>query len=160
MKHGWRNSKKNRILALSFVLFVLLTGFAFYKPKLINANKPFIELSGSIGTSIGNAQKAYDYEYPKEDPVKPTTTITNNTTPTPEKVETKTQIDIVVSCELVFVDNNMCNDMVEAESVIRKKEFETLSFVLIDDYAESKTYKKVEKILVDSGKKYTLKVKE
>ena len=156
MKSGSSNRKRKYILEFCLVSFVLLTGYAFYKPELINANKPFIELSGSIGTSIGNAEKAYDYEHPKVEPaptpVKPT--------PTPVKPEVKTQVEIIVSGEAIAVDNRKVNSIDEFESVIRSKDFDELSFILVDDYAEAKTYKTVVKVLDDAGKKYKPQMKE
>lgn len=152
MKSGSSNRKRKYILEFCLVSFVLLTGYAFYKPKLINAKKPFIELSGSIGTSIGNAEKAYDYEHPKVEPAKPT--------PTPVKPEVKTQVEIIVSGEAIAVDNRKVNSIDEFESVIRSKDFDELSFILVDDYAEAKTYKTVVKVLDDAGKKYKPQMKE
>ena len=159
MKSGSSNRKRKYILEFCLVSFVLLTGYAFYKPELINAKKPFIELSGSIGTSIGNAEKAYDYEHPKVEPAKSTPTPVN-ATPTPVKLEVKTQVEIIVSGEAIAADNRKVNSIDEFESVIRSKDFDELSFILVDDYAEAKTYKTVVKVLDDAGKKYKPQMKE
>ena len=159
MRHGSSNKKRNYILGFCLVSFVFLTGYAFYKPKLINANKPFIELSGSIGTSIGNAKDAYEYEHPKVEPAKPTPTPVKPT-PTPVKPEVRTQADIVVSGESVSLDGRACKNVEDFETMIRGKEYDSLSFVLIDDYAEATTYRAVKRVLEDVGKKYSPQTKE
>lgn len=78
MKHGF-NNKRVRIAFFIIAVSILLCGYIFKRPELINADKPFIELSGSIGESIGNAQKAYAEAYPdpsekpSEEPEPPST---------------------------------------------------------------------------------------
>lgn len=159
MRHGSSNKKRNYILGFCLISFVFLTGYVFYEPKLINANKPFIELSGSIGTSIGNAKNAYEYEHPKVEPAKSTPTPVKPT-PTPVKHEVKTQAAIMVSGEIISLDGKECKNVEDFETMIRSKEYDSLSFVLIDDYAEATTYRAVKRVLEDVGKKYSLQIKE
>ena len=58
MKNGWN---KKIIIISGLIMALFLTAFwSWNMPNLINADKPFIDLSGSVGDSIGNAEKAYE----------------------------------------------------------------------------------------------------
>ena len=58
MKNGL--NKKILIIASLLIMLFLTAFLPWNMPKLINADKPFINLSGSIGESIGNANEAYE----------------------------------------------------------------------------------------------------
>ena len=72
-------------------MFLLFTAFwSWNMPSLINADKPFIDLSGSIGDSIGNANTAYE-----KGQVTPIPTDTPGITPEPTPEITPTDIPVI-----------------------------------------------------------------
>lgn len=66
MKNGLNNNNKFKFIVFLCICMLFLTGFAFWEtvPKLINADKPFIELSDSVGLSVSNAESAYNVTNP------------------------------------------------------------------------------------------------
>lgn len=135
-----------RYLAVFLALgFVLLTGFSFYKPVLINASEPFIDLSGSVGTSIGNAKEAFQLEN-QSGTSKP------GNKPSGEE---KTQIEIIVCDETFLVDGVECPYFSRVNEYICRKENENCKFVLVDDYAEAEAYKKVLRSLREANRLFT-----
>ena len=131
-----------------------------YTPVLKNADKPFIDLTGSIGTAIGNAQEAYKVSQPTPKPttkpeVKPTTT----PKPTPM---VPTTIDIVVADENIQIEKwNYSSETIGTfENVIRGSAYDGKSFILVDDFAESNTLRDVMAVLDRAGKSYRIKTIE
>ncbi|MCQ2497134.1 MAG: hypothetical protein MJ131_11155 [Lachnospiraceae bacterium] len=70
MKRGLKNNNKFKFIIFLCIGMLFLTGFAFWEtvPKLINADKPFIELSDSVGLSVSNAESAYNLSNPSPIP--------------------------------------------------------------------------------------------
>lgn len=128
------------ILALSLLL---LAGFSFYKPVLINASEPFIDLSGSVGTSIGNAKEAFQMENQ------------SGTTKPGNFGEEKTQIEIIVCDETFLVDGVECPYFSRVNEYICREENENCKFILVDDYAEAEAYKKVLRSLREADRLFT-----
>ena len=128
------------ILALSLLL---LAGFSFYKPVLINASEPFIDLSGSVGTSIGNAKEAFQMENQ------------SGTTKPGNSGEEKTQIEIIVCDETFLVDGVECPYFSRVNEYICREENKNCKFILVDDYAEAEAYKKVLHSLREADRLFT-----
>ncbi|MGN0423690.1 MAG: hypothetical protein ACI4FY_00090 [Acetatifactor sp.] len=143
--------KKYLAFILAFCL-LLLTGFSFYKPVLINASEPFIDLSGSVGTSIGNAKEAFQLEN-QSGTSKPGDSEEDK--PSIPSKEEKTQIEIVVCDETFLVDGVECPYFSSVNEYICRKENENCKFVLVDDYAEAETYKKVLRSLREAKRLFT-----
>lgn len=134
--------KKYLIFVLALCL-LLLTGFSFYKPVLINASEPFIDLSGSVGTSIGNAKEAFQMENQ------------SGTTKPGNSGEEKTQIEIIVCDETFLVDGVECPYFSRVNEYICREENENCKFILVDDYAEAEAYKKVLRSLREADRLFT-----
>lgn len=128
------------VLALSLLL---LAGFSFYKPVLINASEPFIDLSGSVGTSIGNAKEAFQMENQ------------SGTTKPGNFGEEKTQIEIIVCDETFLVDGVECPYFSRVNEYICREENKNCKFILVDDYAEAEAYKKVLRSLREADRLFT-----
>lgn len=134
--------KKYLIFVLALCL-LLLTGFSFYKPVLINASEPFIDLSGSVGTSIGNAKEAFQMENQ------------SGTTKPGNFGEEKTQIEIIVCDETFLVDGVECPYFSRVNEYICREENKNCKFILVDDYAEAEAYKKVLRSLREADRLFT-----
>ena len=149
MKNGLKNNKNIIIFVVVLSSFVLL-GFGTSKIVLRNADAPFIDLTGSIGNSIGNAEEASSTpgaasvdESPNETQVTPT--ISND-------------YRVVVAEKTVTVYNvtNGSERMIRAYREGDLSDFERdiingflkeKNIVLVDDYAEYQTYIEVVNIL-------------
>ena len=134
--------KKYLIFVLALCL-LLLTGFSFYKPVLINASEPFIDLSGSVGTSIGNAKEAFQMENQ------------SGATKPGNFGEEKTQIEIIVCDETFLVDGVECPYFSRVNEYICREENKNCKFILVDDYAEAEAYKKVLRSLREADRLFT-----
>lgn len=155
MKNG-SNTKIKIIIALA-VAALILTGYIFRKPVLRNAEKPFIELSGSVGNAIGSAKSAYAAEHPapttEAAPSEPETEIPT-TEPEPEPDDGV--IEIVVRDESITADEATYKD---ADSFIKAFDhgvFEEKKFVLVDDYAEAKTFRRLIRLFEEAGIRYEI----
>lgn len=173
MKSG---SNKKRILIAAVLMFLLFTAFwSWNMPSLINADKPFIELSNSIKGSIGNATTAYE---------KASLTPTDVPGITPEPTPEITPTDIPVigvddkEFEIIVGDEDYAGDgesivimgnggaemkaysVASFETMINGEAFSEKSFVLIDNYAENQTFREVISILDESGKTYRTESRE
>lgn len=158
MKRG--SNSKYKIIIACLISSLLLSGYVIYKPVLKNANKPFIDLSGSIGDALGNAQEAYKVAHPTPDPkpkeeVKPTVT----PKPTPPVV---TQYDIVVEDENIQINgkNYTIKGIDAFDREIRSSEYDGKTFTVVDDFAESITLREVMDVLEKANKKYKIKTIE
>lgn len=127
------NNKKISIIILSVISMLIILGDIGYKPKLINAEKPFIELSGSVGNSIGNAQNAYALANPA--PVAPTT---------PSVTNYDYRINIRMEEITLNGEPYSLNDL---ESDIKNGKFRGKTILLYDDYAETITFKSILSVL-------------
>ena len=195
MKNGWNS--KNFIIVIMLFSGVLLAGYIFYKPVLKNADKPFIELSGSVGTAIGNAQGAYyaanvtekpaptGTEMPSSTPkpsitAKPTTTPTPlpssgpdtpapSNTPVPTVVPTlsptptpivPTEARIIVADEQVSSNGLFDGNVEDFKTEFQKEHgvFKGLKIILIDDYAEAKSFRRMIRLIKESGVEYEIEI--
>lgn len=166
MKNG---SNKKILICICLVIAILATGYAPWErvPNLINANKPFVDLSGSIGESIGNANKAYEKAMltpAPDDTVIPT--ITPVPTDIPELQDPEgNEIMIIVgdedfagSGEGVYIKGaGMETLMFSADSLdtlkdtLQNKDSEGYKIILVDNYAETKAYRILKRMLEDYG---------
>ena len=175
MKSG---SNKKKILITAVLMFLLFAAYLPWNmPSLINADKPFIDLSGSIGDSIGNANTAYEKGL-----VTPVPTDTPGITPEPTPEITPTDIpvigpedkefEIIVGAEDYSGDGESivimgaggaemkAYSITSFETMINGEAFSGKSFVLVDNYAENQTYRDVMSILDGSGKEYRTESRE
>ena len=162
MKSG---SNKKKILITAVLMFLLFTAFwSWNMPSLINADKPFIDLSNSIGDSIGNANTAYEKGL-----VTPVPTDTPGITPEPTPEITPTDIPVIgpedKEFEIIVIMGSGGAEMkaysiASFETMINGEAFSGKSFVLIDNYAENQTFRDVMSILDGSGKEYRTESRE
>ncbi|MCR5738241.1 MAG: hypothetical protein K6G43_00315 [Lachnospiraceae bacterium] len=123
------NNKRKILIFICIVSTLIILGDAFFSPKLINADKPFIELSGSVGDSIGNAQSAFAIANPVP------LTVTS---------EVLTHYDYIIEVTLETITlNGNAYSLNDLESDIKSGEFRGKTVLLIDNYAETVTYKSV-----------------
>ena len=170
MKDG---SNKKKLIMAGCIMFLLLVAFLPWNmPKLINADKPFIDLSGSIGKSIGNANTAYEKAMLTPAPTDaPEVTVTPAPTDVPDITETEgSKIRIAIgdddysgSGETVYVKGMMADSVeVRVSSVDALKEmllagrFDDVEIILVDNYAETTMFKNVKSVLEESGKNFTM----
>jgi len=155
MKNGLRKTKI--IVALLFICFICCA-YAFWEdiPDLINADKPFIDLTDSIGKSIGNAEDAYRKANPTPIPTpipKPTPEITPEPTPTeipPEENVIKLYVgdgNTSGSGEIIYFDDKAVNSYDELKDVVLNLDLEDKVIVLVDCYAEKEAFINVMKVL-------------
>ena len=158
MKNG---SNKKILIIAGLVMVLFLTAFwSWNMPKLINADRPFIDLSGSIGESIGNANEAYEKSVltpaPTDAPL-PTTTpvptdIPDITDPdTPEVRIVVGSNDYSGSGETVYVDGVEINS---PDMLLSKSASGEVEVILTDDYAEAGTMAKIKGVLEEYGINY------
>ncbi|MBR4815703.1 MAG: hypothetical protein IKZ73_00395 [Lachnospiraceae bacterium] len=167
MKSGLNNWKR---ILIAVCLCMLLVAYAPWEtvPNLINADKPFIDLSGSIEDSIGNAASAYEKAHPTLVPTvspEPTPVISPEPTPEPTPVDIFTpaedEIKIIIgdedysgSGEIVFVNGNKLQTVTDLKPVLSSLEYEEKKIILIDLYAEKETYRAVKTVLDGMGLSY------
>ncbi len=161
MKNGSKN--KIRIILVSVLSFMVLGGFLdIFKPVLRNAKDPFIDLSGSVGEAIGNAQSAYISANPTATP-RPKATATPSprptSTPTPTPTPVIKDVEIVVADETVSSGDFKSTDAAGITAELTSEKIQDIKaegrkVILVDDYAESKTFKKLLKLLNNSGLDY------
>lgn len=166
MKDGLKNNSKKPWNRKSFwtvaaVLTVFICcGYIFYVPKLINADKPFIDLSGSLGDAIGSAESAVMSGNRDTDDVnRPTAAVTP--TPIPRQHDENAEyITIRVSDDIITVNGIRVENFEEFRSRITGKAFADKSFEIIDDYAELKTFRKALRILDECECSYIVRTEE
>ena len=164
MKNG---SNKKLVLLVCMLKFLLLTGYGFWEkiPNLINANKPFIDLAGSVGESIGNANAAYEKATTITQSPDPEVTVTpmpsNSLSEIENRLEKAEEIRIVIGAEYlsgpgesILVNENDIGDVANFGTLFRSSVFEGKTIILFDNYAETKTYREVKRILSESGKEF------
>ena len=129
-------------------------------PSLINADKPFIDLSGSIGESIGSANEAYEKAVltpaPDDDPVPTVTPIPDDITDVtdPDNQELKIVAgdeDLSGSGEVIYINGEK---MSLPEGFTIQTDLSDLKVLLIDNYAEAKTVDRLKRILEEQGISY------
>lgn len=155
--------KKTPIIVALLLTMVLLTSWIFSKFRLINANQPFIDLSGSVQSAISNAGDAYMEANTTPTPMaSPTPEVTQapvpsaTPSPTPMPTAAPEPLDIVVggssSGRTVSVAGTECS----ATDIIRLiNAAEHDGIRLIDNWAEYKAYCEVEAVLKENGIEYS-----
>ena len=150
-------------------MLVVLSGFGFWEsvPKLINSDKPFIDLSGSIGDSIGSANKAYEKDILSPVPTEIVPTIVPPE-PTDKPIETepdKKELRIVVgdislsgAGERISLEGTEkdysgieISSADDLKKTLKNEDISGITIILVDNYAEVKAYRDAEKILMDLG---------
>ena len=155
MKNG--SSNKRRIIIVVVIAALILTGYIFRKPVLKNAEKPFIELSGSVGNAIGNAKNAYDAEHPAPttEPAPPEPETEPPTTES-ETADVDVDIEIVVCDESISTDEATYKDVNGFIEAFNHGVFEEKNIILVDDYAEAKTFKRLINLFEEAGISYEI----
>ena len=152
------NNKKILIFLVLLVFSFALTGGIFYTPELENADKPFIELSGAVGTAIGNAKDAFSDEHiqpddPQEDEKEETSaSIIQKQEQIPD-----TKVEIFVTDEEIKIGMKRVADFSEFEMLIRGENYDGREFEIVDDFGEYKTVKRIDKLLEKLGKTYSIR---
>lgn len=150
--------KKTVIILASLIGMLLITAFA-YRVRLINANQPFIDLSGSVKNAIANAGDAYIAANTTPTPaVTPTPEVTQipesqvTPSPTPAPTEAPKPLEIIVggsvSGRVISVEGKECEIGDILVLINEKKESEV---ILADNWAEYNTYLEIEKVLKENG---------
>jgi hypothetical protein len=167
MKNGL--NKKILIIASLLIMLFLTAFLPWNMPKLINADKPFINLSGSIGESIGNANEAYEKAVLTPAPDDTVPTITPAPTDIPEIQDPEgNEIMIIVGDEdfaglgeAVYIKGAGIEPLkISADSLdtlkdtLQNKGSEGYKIILVDNYAETKVYRALKNMLEDFGINY------
>ncbi len=156
------SSRKKIVTVVCVISFLCLQGSVFYKPVLKNSNLPFIELSGSVGKSIGNANQAYTVANSK-------TNSNTNPTPTPKAQPTKPvetekkmnkkpvdEVEVTVCDEEIKVGVFSYTDINVFVDAVRDGKFEGKRVMLYDDYAEAKTFIAIIKVFEEMDIRYEI----
>lgn len=152
MKPGFRNKRFIRIIIL-FMIFMVLTGFA-YEPILINIPEgSFIDLTGGIDSSLKTADSIYKRNHPTPTPRPAQVQNPTAAAQTPEE-KVETVVVVSVSDKIVKIGDMECQSVDELGEMIQEEQYDNKSFLLVDDFAEYKTYKQVLQILKDAGKDF------
>ena len=130
-------------LALLFASagLLLLVGFGTQPVKLLNERPPLIDLDAAI-EEAQFGQNGNESDTDGEDPSK-----------TSSDKDRNKDIVIRVKCETIYYGERKCNDTADKEELSQLKawingDYKTGDVIaLVDDYAESKTYKKVLELL-------------
>ena len=167
MKNGL--NKKILIIASLLIMLFLTAFLPWNMPKLINADKPFINLSGSIGESIGNANEAYEKAVLTPAPDDTVPTITPAPTDISEIQDPESnEIMIIVGDEdfaglgeAVYIKGAGIEPLkISADSLdtlkdtLQNKGSEGYKIILVDNYAETKVYRALKNMLEDFGINY------
>lgn len=157
-KKPW--NRKTFWAAAAVLTVFICCGYIFYVPKLINADKPFIDLTGSVGEAIGSAESAVMSGNRDSDDVnKPTAAVTP--TPIPRQHdENKEYITVRVSDDVITVNGIRVENFEEFKSRITGKAFDGKNFEVIDDYAELKAFRKALRILDECDCSYFVRTEE
>ena len=152
MKPGFRNKRFIRIIIL-FMIFMVLTGFA-YEPILINIPEgSFIDLTGGIDSSLKTADSIYKRNHPTPTPRPAQVQNPTAAAQTPEE-KVETVVVVSVSDKIVKIGDMECQSVDVLGEMIQEEQYDNKSFLLVDDFAEYKTYKQVLQILRDAGKDF------
>ena len=162
--------RKKLIIIALLAVWLLLTAYVSWKiPKLINANQPFIDLSGSVKSALSNAGDAYNEANVTPEPeATPTPEVTSEPqptdtpTPTPEPTVAPKPVEIIVgndfSGQMVTVDGEDCGNLAEIALIVSDKEHDGVN--LIDNWAEVNTFKNVMNILNENGIEYSYEMEQ
>ena len=151
------NNKKILIFLVLLVFSFALTGGIFYTPELENADKPFIELSGAVGTAIGNAKDAFSDEHIQSDDPQEDEEETSASTTVKQEQIPDTKVEIFVTDEEIKIGMKRVADFSEFEMLIRGENYDGREFEIVDDFGEYKTIKRIDKLLEKLGKTYSIR---
>lgn len=174
-------------IAAFFMITVILCGYAPWQkvPDLVNVGGPFIDLKGTVGESIGNAEKAYEAENAVQTPTgipddQPTPTITPLPTPTPVDGLTPTptitptptaRLKVMVGHDLITdpskdpaviisIDGSRVYEDTDEVIKVIAEEAASKEIVLIDNFAEASTFGKLIRYLEENGIRFIKETKE
>ena len=167
------------------MIMILLCGYGPFEkvPDLVNVGGPFIDLSGTVGESIGNAEEAYEAENAVETPTgiptdSPEPTITPLPTPTPVDGITPTITPVPVASLRVLVGYDLVTDPSKDQAVIISidsgrvyedvtevldiiaTESKNKEIVLIDNFAEAKTFGRLVNYCRENNISFTVETRE
>ena len=140
------------IIMVSIILSALLmAGFTWwgYTPVLINADKPFVELNGGYGDAIGGAKSSATNAYNEEHP-------TPTPTPTPTPKVDDGMVKITVCDEKISYGAVTEKDYTYFKNAFENGTMREKKIILIDDYAEARTFKKIIKLFEKAGTDYEI----
>ncbi len=152
MKNG--SNKKGKIIIFVILMSLLITGYVFYVPKLKNADNPFIVLNGNNGDSIGAAKSAAQNAYNAEHPI---STPTPTATPAPKE---DGKMRVTVSDETIAFGSLTNLDFNRFKKVFENGALDSKEIILVDDYAEARTFSKIIKLFEKAGKEYEVETKK
>ena len=150
MKNGL--IRKIQFLSIVICLTLLLAGYIIYQPKLRNADKPFIELNGGDGDSIGNAQKAAWNAYDDQHLV-----VTPTSTPMPVD---DSRIRVIVNDETVGFGDFVGLSFDDFKEKFESGALDSKEIILVDNYAEARTFKKIIKLFERAGRDYEIETEK
>lgn len=158
---------KETALVVLFILSATLTGALLFKPELINASEPFIDLNSGVGNAIGNAEGAYNALKPSN----------SSEAQTPAFISTETSMSDHAAIEPNFGDYDI-RVVVEGESITKQEKGSTqrteldieelLSgfqsaqdsyrdrILLVDDYADAKVFIRIIRAFDAQGIQYDI----
>lgn len=148
MKPGLRKNRKLKLVLASILVMLTCAGYIFYTPKLINADDPFIDLSGSVGTAIGNAESAVEAGVHNDEQVARPTETPPQPTPVPyHREDSKESVTVRISDNVITINGIKAMDFDDFTLRITGAAFAGKQIELIDDYAELKTFRRAVRIL-------------
>ena len=169
------------------MITVILCGYGPFErvPDLVNVGGPFIDLTGTVGESIGNAEEAYEAENAVETPTgiptdSPTPTITPLPTPTPVEGVTPTPVitptpiaslrvmvgyDMITNPDkdpavIVSIDSGRVYENVDEVLAVIAEAAKSKEIVLIDNFAEAETFGRIVRYCEENGIRYTREVRK
>lgn len=149
MKNGLNNKNKYKFIIVLCLCMFCLCGYAIWEtvPKLINADKPFIDLQASTDGAIGSAETAFNLLQEKE-VVTPTPEITAIPTPEPTAIP-QNLIEVRVGNEesdtIVIIGENhfVIEDTEKISKTLTEETDKGKTIRLTDDFAEKEAFKTV-----------------
>ncbi|MBO4414564.1 MAG: hypothetical protein J5824_01115 [Lachnospiraceae bacterium] len=174
-------------IAAFIMITVILCGYGPFErvPDLVNVGGPFIDLTGTVGESIGNAEEAYEAENAVETPTgiptdSPTPTITPLPTPTPVEGVTPTPVitptpiaslrvmvgyDMITNPDkdpavIVSIDSGRVYENVDEVLAVIAEAAKSKEIVLIDNFAEAETFGRIVRYCEENGIRYTREVRK
>lgn len=169
MKRGFGNNKKTILLSVNLALILLFIAdldLVLDDPELINASMPFIELSGSVGTSIGNAKKAYIISNPAPSPTPIPSHSPSVVKPSDDNMivdddsQTAVKGEIDVRDERITIDGYKCTDVEQFTTLINSKKYQEINkYTIYENYANYQVFVLVLHNLDDAHKNYEIIVK-
>lgn len=156
MKQAIRS--KETALVLLLILSATLTGALLFKPELINASEPFIDLNSGVGQAIGNAKDAYsaiNISSPLEaqPPVPASSEVSMPDHTAVDGNFGDYSVRIVVEGESVTKQESGSNRRTEMDikDLLNEIRSTSGSILLVDDYADAKVFTRIIQTLDTQG---------